>query len=205
MSRRAIVTAGGLMLILAGAGGWAGVQALLRVGSFQGYAPEQPLAYSHKLHVGEYKMECLYCHFGAEKSRHAGIPPLNVCMNCHREIKKQSRDLAKLKEAYAQGRPVRWIKIHNLPDFVYFSHRQHVGPGATGGLVCQDCHGPVETMERVRQFAPLNMGWCLDCHKQKGITEYSDRSGDEVLAAGAEKADAPPRPAGGMDCSKCHY
>ena len=212
--RRSMLLLGGLALVLMGTGGWAGIRTLQRVGRFQGYAPEQPIAYSHKLHAGEYQMECLYCHFGAEKSRHAGIPPLNVCMNCHREIDKQTRGLSRLKEAYAQDRPVRWIKIHNLPDFVYFSHRQHMGPGATGDLVCQDCHGPVETMERVRQHAPLTMGWCLECHQEKGITEFSDGIETTMKAQHAEIADGsgsgaeprgPRRPVGGMDCAKCHY
>jgi hypothetical protein len=207
--RGKILTGAVLALVLAGAGAWAGVRTLQRVGHFQGYAPEQPIAYSHKLHAGEYRIECLYCHFGAEKSRHAGIPPLNVCMNCHRQLDKQSRELVKLKEAYAQNRPIRWVKIHNLPDFVYFSHRQHMAPGARGNLVCQDCHGPVETMERMRQYAPLTMGWCLDCHQQKGITEFSELS-DTVRdtlrgPSASEEAQEPPWPVGGMDCAKCHY
>lgn len=214
MRRRSVILLGGLLLVLVGTGGWAGVRTLLRVGRFQGYAPEQPIAYSHKLHAGDYRMECLYCHFGAETSRHAGIPPLNVCMNCHREIDKQTRDLTRLREAVAQGRPIRWIKIHNLPDFVYFSHRQHMGAGATGDLVCQDCHGPVETMERVRQHAPLTMGWCLDCHREKGVTEFSVTTKARHAEVTAEKAEGPradadrrrPQPpVGGMDCAKCHY
>lgn len=227
MSRPMTLLLGAVAVVLLGAVSWAGVQQLRSVGRFQGYSPEQPIPYSHKLHAGEYRIECLYCHFGAEKSRHAGIPPLNVCMNCHREIDKKSRALTRLKEAWAQGRPIRWIKIHNLPDFVYFSHRQHMAPAARGDLECQDCHGPIETMEQVRQHAPLTMGWCLDCHQEKGITEFSEPEVARAAAEHAERAAAPPtqapshssaeartepprspetdRPLGGMDCAKCHY
>ena len=160
----------------------------------QDYEPSQPIAYSHRLHAGEMQIPCLYCHFGAEKSRHAGIPPASVCMNCHGFVtaaigavraednlaKKQKRkalriispELRKLYGALALNKkmkpaagktqtPIQWVRIHNLPDFAYFDHRPHVG----AGVACQTCHGPVESMERVRQFLPLNMGWCINCHR----------------------------------------
>lgn len=177
-----------------------GIMALVRIGSRvgvnEGYEPDQPIPYSHKIHAGEYKIPCLYCHFGAEKSRHAGIPPLNVCMNCHKVLKKDTPEIAQLKEAVKQNKPIEWIKVHNLPDFVYFNHSQHV----IAGVVCQDCHGPVETMTRMRQDATLTMGWCIDCHRKKGITPPEEhkvhfKRGDERV----EKA------IGGQDCSKCHY
>jgi hypothetical protein len=164
--------------------------ALQRVGLARGYAPEQPIAFSHTLHAGDYEIPCLYCHFGAETSRHAGIPPSSVCMNCHAELKLRTVELAKLREAVAQDRPIAWVKVHNLPDFVFFDHSQHV---RVAGLDCRLCHGPVETMERLSQEAPLTMGWCLECHRERGMAEP---------AAGGETA----RPAaGGTDCSKCHY
>src|SRR5919199_2914880 len=98
---------------------------LSRVGVHQGYAPEQPIAFSHKLHAGDHKVPCLYCHFAARTSRHAGIPPVSVCMNCHGMLTKQTRDIERLKEAVAQARPIVWTKVHNLPDFVYFNHSRH--------------------------------------------------------------------------------
>jgi Cytochrome c7 and related cytochrome c len=154
---------------------------LAHVGVHQGYAPAQPIAFSHKLHAGDFRVPCLYCHFGARTSRHAGIPPANVCMNCHGLLQKQTTDLELLKELIDQQRPVAWIKVHNLPDFVYFNHSQHV----TAGVECQTCHGHVERMTRVEQQAPLTMGWCIDCHRQR-------RTNLTV-------------PAANLDCGKCHY
>lgn len=183
-----------LLSVAALAGAGAVALALQRVGVAQGYAPEQPVAFSHALHAGRYEVPCLYCHFGAEKSRHAGVPPSSVCMNCHAELKLRTVELAKLREAVAQDRPIAWIKVHNLPDFVYFNHSQHV---RVGGLDCRLCHGAVETMERVSQQAPLTMGWCLECHRERGMTEP---------AAGGVSPQEALRPAtGGTDCSKCHY
>jgi nitrate reductase gamma subunit len=165
---------------------------LRRVGVSQGYAPAQPIAFSHRIHAGDYHVPCLYCHFAAERSRHAGIPPSGVCMNCHSQIRVASAEVSKLREAVAQGRAISWVKVHNLPDFVYFNHSQHV----IGGIACQRCHGPVETMDRIRQVAPLTMGWCLDCHRQEGVVPPSWRSATARTAHAAT---------GGMDCSKCHY
>ena len=186
-------------------------------GNQQGYEPVQPLAYSHRLHAGELEVDCVYCHFGAEKSRHAGIPPASVCMNCHRNVtaslgalraedelaKKEGRaprslvspQLARLYEALGLGEdlqpdpqaetePIAWVKVHNLPDFVYFDHRPH----AAAGVSCQRCHGPVETMERMRQFESLSMGWCVNCHREANQT----RAGGRTLHAS-------------IDCVTCHY
>jgi hypothetical protein len=166
---------------------------LSHVGVHQGYAPEQPIAFSHKLHAGDSKIPCLYCHGGARSSRHAGIPALNVCMNCHAILTKQTVEIEKLKEAVQRKQPIAWIKVHNLPDFVYFSHSQHV----TGGVACQSCHGPVETMTRIRQEAPLTMGWCLDCHRARGPELARQRR----ASWSHEPANAPMP---GLDCGKCH-
>jgi hypothetical protein len=158
------------------------VTAIARVGVNRGFAPEQPLAFSHKLHAGDSQIACLYCHFAASRSRHAGIPPLNVCMNCHAILQKQTRDIELLKESVKQRRPIAWTRVHALPDFVYFNHSQHV----IGNVACRECHGAVETMERVRQEAPLTMGWCIDCHRARAAAPHS----------------------GGVpstDCGRCHY
>lgn len=189
------------LLVIAGAGSAALLTfALQNVGMSRGYAPVQPIAFSHALHAGEHEIPCLYCHFAAERSRHAGIPPSAMCMSCHGELKVQTVEIARLKEAVAQQRPIEWVQVHNLPDFVYFSHAQHV---RVAGLDCRECHGPVETMERLRQEAPLTMGWCLDCHRQHGITE-SDLA-DLVAPADSSASAAPAAATGGSDCSKCHY
>jgi len=159
-----------------------GADAVQRVGVHRGFAPEQPIAFSHKLHAGESQIPCLYCHFAATRSRHAGIPPLNVCMNCHAILQKRTRDIERLKESVQQRRSIAWTKVHSLPDFVYFNHSQHV----LGGVECRECHGAIESMERVRQVAPLTMGWCIDCHRQR---------------AAAPHAGAAPS----TDCGRCHY
>jgi cytochrome c3-like protein len=166
---------------------------LARVGVHQGYAPAQPIAFSHKLHAGDSQIPCLYCHGGARTSRHAGIPALNVCMNCHSILTKQTVEIEKLKEAVQRRQAITWIKVHNLPDFVYFNHSQHV----TGGVACASCHGPVETMTRIRQDAPLTMGWCLDCHRQRGPELARQRR-----ASGSHEDPNAPFP--GLDCGKCH-
>lgn len=163
-------------------------------GNQQGYEPPQPIAFSHRLHAGEMQIDCQYCHFAAERSRHAGIPAASVCMNCHRFVSaplgavraederakqegRQARhvvapEIAKLylalglgesgqPGAASAGQPIAWIKVHNLPEFVYFDHASHV----LAGVDCQRCHGPVERMERVRQVESLGMGWCVNCHR----------------------------------------
>jgi len=167
---------------------------LSRVGVHQGYAPIQPIAFSHKLHAGDYQVSCMYCHWGARTSRHAGIPSLNVCMNCHGLLTRQTTDIERLKEAVQQGRAIAWTRVHNLPDFVYFNHSQH----AIGGVACQDCHGPVQTMERVRQDKALTMGWCIACHRARGPELQLARQA--TLGRGDPHAPFP-----GLDCGKCHF
>jgi hypothetical protein len=127
----------------------------------RGYAPQQPLAYSHKLHAGVLKVPCLYCHSGALKSRQAGIPPVEKCMNCHKVTKAASPSIKKLAAIYASGEPLKWERIHALPDHVYFDHRPHVN----AGILCQTCHGEVQGMDVVSQQMSLRMGNCLGCHR----------------------------------------
>ena len=175
-------------------------------GNHQGYEPVQPIAYSHRLHAGELQIQCQYCHFGADKSRHAGIPPAAVCMNCHKFVtaslgatraedelaEKEKRpprpvvssELRKLYDAVNTGTPIAWTRIHALPDFAYFDHRPHVN----AGVACQQCHGPVESMERVRQVSDLTMGWCVNCHRASNRTGVAGR---RVNAS--------------INCSTCHF
>jgi hypothetical protein len=189
--QRALIS---LTLLLVSALAVVSASTLRRVGVAQGYSPEQPIAFSHALHAGREGIACLYCHSAAETSRHAGIPALSVCMNCHGQLTTQTADLARLKEAFAQQRPIRWVKVHNLPDFVFFSHARHVD----GQVACQSCHGAVETMTRMTQHAPLTMGWCLDCHRQQAATV---RDVSAVSGAGAREAAGEAL----LDCSRCHY
>jgi hypothetical protein len=154
------------------------------IGSQQGYAPEQPIAFSHALHAGDLRVDCLYCHSGAEESRHAGVPAVQVCMNCHSQVKKDSPALRPLVRAIDTGEPIRWTKVHRLPDHAYFNHASHVRQG----VACQSCHGPVEQMVRVEQTEPMTMGWCLDCHR---------------ASAGQTGSIGPLAPP--TDCSGCHY
>jgi mono/diheme cytochrome c family protein len=143
-------------------------------GNQQGYEPEQPIAYSHKLHAGELQIGCLSCHHGAEKSAVAGVPSLDVCMKCHGVVRsvageeEPSTEIARLVAAWDSRdgdspQLIEWVRVHNLPDFVRFEHSAHV----LNGLTCQECHGPVQTMERVRQVGGLSMGWCVNCHRQR--------------------------------------
>jgi hypothetical protein len=156
---------------------------------------EQPINYSHKLHAGTLGIDCQYCHFVARKSIHAGVPPTQTCMNCHAYVKSEGRpepgrtELEKLEKYYASGEPIPWVKVHDLPDFVYFSHKRHV----QGGLQCQECHGQVQTdMTTAYRVGQLTMGWCLDCHK-------SHPNVDKNYGAQAEL-----RRAELKDCWTCH-
>lgn len=127
----------------------------------EGYQPKQPVPYSHALHVGELGLDCRYCHTTIDKSPHAAIPPAAFCMNCHLKIRSDSAKLQPVREAYASGAPLKWTRVHDLPDYVFFNHSAHV----TRGVGCESCHGRIDNMEEVYQFAPLTMGWCLDCHR----------------------------------------
>jgi hypothetical protein len=126
-----------------------------------GYSPIQPVPYSHKLHAGDLGMDCRYCHFTVERAAMAALPPTEVCMNCHARVKNQSPALAPVRESFATGQPIPWVRVHVLPDFVYFNHSAHI----SAGVSCVSCHGRIDQMIEVRQVEPLNMAWCLDCHR----------------------------------------
>jgi hypothetical protein len=136
------------------------------------------------------RIPCLYCHYGAERGRHAGIPPAAVCLNCHRQVLPDHPEVRKLKEAVEGAKPIEWVRVHQLPDHAYFDHKAHV----TAGVECQSCHGPVAEMGRVRQQAPLTMGWCLSCHRRG-----SERAGGGVGAIPAAQANRL------TDCAVCHH
>lgn len=229
-----LVLVSAIFLLLASAYfayGW-----MMQVGVDQGYAPVQPIHFSHKIHAGDNKIDCKYCHSSARVSKTSGIPSLNVCMNCHKSIYEytgnpegpSAEDLAaghtnefytaEIKKLYkavgwdeenqkytGETKPVQWVRIHNLPDFAYFNHSQHV---SVAGIACQTCHGPIEEMEVVEQFAPLTMGWCVNCHRETNVKmegnayyeaiheELSKKYGVEQLTAAMM---------GGIECGKCHY
>ena len=163
--------------------------------SNQGYAPEQPIPFSHKLHAGQYKMACLYCHGSAEKSAHAGVPSLNVCMNCHKVVKTDSPWIKQITQAYNEGRPIEWVRIHELPDHAHFVHSRHI----TAGVSCQTCHGPIQEMDRVSQVSPLNMGWCMSCHR--GQTTPSN----VLRAYHPDLKDPRGHQVASVNCTTCHY
>ena len=129
-----------------------------------GYAPRQPVPYSHRLHAGQMGMDCRYCHVNVERSAVAMIPPTQTCMNCHTQVRTDSARLAPLRESWNTGRPMQWVRVHRLPDHAYFDHSVHV----TAGVGCSTCHGRIDQMDVVRQDQPLSMGWCLDCHRNPG-------------------------------------
>lgn len=127
-----------------------------------GYKPKQPVAFSHKRHAGDLGMDCRHCHVSVEKSAVASIPPTEVCMNCHTRVKADSPALLPVRESYATGQPILWVRVHRVADFAYFNHKAHV----TAGVSCVSCHGRVDQMDEVRQVQPLSMAWCLECHRK---------------------------------------
>nr|WP_044404745.1 c-type cytochrome [Lacinutrix sp. Hel_I_90] len=201
----------------------------MQVGVNQGYEPVQEIHYSHRIHAGDNGIDCKYCHSSARVSKHSGIPSLNICMNCHKSIYEVAESTAtpeyskafydgEIKKLYAavgwddaeqkytgNTKPVKWTRIHNLPDFAYFNHSQHV---TVAGVECQTCHGPVEEMEVMYQYAPLTMGWCINCHRETNVKvkdnayytkiheQLSKKYGVEELTAAQM---------GGLECGKCHY
>ena len=202
---------------------------LSQIGVDQGYQPVQPIHYSHKIHAGDNGIDCKYCHSSARVSKHSGIPSLNVCMNCHKSIYEVAPETAteeyskefydgeikKLYEAVGwddaeqkytgETKPVKWVRIHNLPDFAYFNHSQHV---TVAGVECQTCHGPVEEMEVMYQHAPLTMGWCINCHREtkvdvKGNAYYEKIHEELSKKYGVDELTAAQM--GGLECGKCHY
>ncbi len=144
-----------------------------------GYAPEQPVPYSHQLHAGELGLDCQYCHSTVTESKQANVPPTQTCMNCHEQILPDSENLAEIRESWETGEPVEWVRVHNLPDYAYFNHAAHVNVG----VGCESCHGRVDRMEVVFQKEPLSMSWCLDCHRNP---EQYVRPVEEVTTMGYE-------------------
>ncbi|MEO8532791.1 MAG: c-type cytochrome [Flavobacterium sp.] len=202
---------------------------LMQVGVDQNYEPIQPIHYSHKIHAGDNEINCKYCHSAARVSKNAGIPSLNVCMNCHKNISEVAETTAtpeyskafydaqiqklydavgwdKTKQAYTgKTQPVKWVRIHNLPDFVYFNHSQHV---SVAGVECQTCHGPVQEFEIMKQYSKLTMGWCIDCHRKTDVKMEGNAYYDKIHAElskkyGVDKLTAAQM--GGLECGKCHY
>ncbi|TAF67721.1 MAG: cytochrome C [Cytophagales bacterium] len=180
------------------------IDTLATVGVQQGYAPTQPIAFSHKLHAGQYEIDCNYCHTGVSKGKSATIPAANVCMNCHNEIKRESPEIKKIYAAIQNDKPIEWIRVHNLPDFAYFNHAQHV---VAGGLECQNCHGEVQEMEVVQQRATLTMGWCIDCHRRTVVKAEGNAYYDKLMAAHKQAGGKQLKVEniGGLECAKCHY
>lgn len=184
------------------------IATLFSIGIQQGYAPKQPIAFSHKIHAGEYEIDCKYCHTGAMKGKNATIPAVNVCWNCHNQIREGTltgqNEIAKIVKAYETNTPIEWVRIHNLPDLAYFNHAQHVN---VGGQECQTCHGPVETMDVVRQHSLLTMGWCIDCHRKTDVNSKGNKYYDNLVELHNQAGDGAMKveDIGGLECSKCHY
>ena len=203
---------------------------LMQVGVNQGYEPVQEIHYSHRIHAGDNGIDCKYCHSSARVSKHSGIPSLNVCMNCHKSISEvadatataeYSKDFydGEIKKLYAavgwddaeqkytgETKPVKWTRIHNLPDFAYFNHSQHV---MVAGVECQTCHGPVEEMEVMYQHAPLTMGWCINCHRETNVkvkdNAYYTKIHEQLSKKYGDLDQIKASQMGGLECGKCHY
>jgi mono/diheme cytochrome c family protein len=178
---------------------------VMGVGIQQHYQPKQPIAFSHKLHAGDHKIDCNYCHTSVYKSRNANIPSANICMNCHSQIKKESPEIKKIYAALEKNRPIEWVRIHNLPDLAYFNHSQHT---KVGGVECQTCHGPIETMDVVYQYSPLTMGWCINCHRETPLNTQGNAYYDNLVKLHDSSNAGKPFTVvsnGGAECSKCHY
>ncbi|HQQ82088.1 MAG TPA: c-type cytochrome [Cyclobacteriaceae bacterium] len=192
------------------------IDGLYTIGVQQGYQPKQPIAFSHKIHAGQYEIECKYCHTGAAKNKQATIPSINICMNCHSQIKKGTNtgeaEIAKIYQAAGFDpntatysgvtKPVEWVRIHNLPDLAYFNHAQHVN---VGGIACQTCHGPIQEMDVVKQYSLLTMGWCIDCHRKTDVNTKGNAYYDKLVEIHNSKKAMKVEDIGGLECSKCHY
>ncbi len=235
------------ILVLFSVGGYMTISAAIGLGRQKNYQPEQPIYYSHKVHAGVNQISCLYCHGGSQDSKHANIPSVNVCMNCHMGIKEYKGDpiikengvavngTEEIKKLYSYAgwnpdtkqynpdnnndgipdgaRPIEWVKVHNLPDHVYFNHSQHV---KVGKQQCQTCHGNIQEMPEVYQFSELSMGWCINCHRESKVDFYNKETGEgnkfysiyekfhddiknhKLDSVTVEKI-------GGTECQKCHY
>ena len=174
-----------------------------------GYRPKQPVPYSHRLHAGQMGMDCRYCHVNVERAAVASVPPTQVCMNCHTTVLPQSEKLTLLRDTFAAGKPLEWVRVHKIPDYAYFDHAAHL----RAGVGCASCHGRVDQMEEVQLVQPLSMGWCLECHRNpdphlRDTSSVSVTQMDWVPPANQleiaaklkqEKNIQPPE-----DCSACH-
>ena len=173
-----------------------------------GYAPEQPVAYSHRLHAGELGINCQYCHTQVENAAYSNVPATQTCMNCHNQIRTESLKLLPVRESWATGASIPWVKVHQLPDYAQFAHNVHV----TNGVGCETCHGRGDQMEVVKLVEPLSMGWCLECHRQPelylrpnedvttmGYVQPSDFVSRNLERVRRENIQPP------TNCSACHY
>jgi hypothetical protein len=218
-------------------GGYLTTKGAIGLGRNKDYQPVQPIYYSHKVHAGTNQVNCLYCHGGAEQGKHANIPSVNVCMNCHKAINeykgekiydeegKEVNGTAEIQKLYeyagadpnnlagwdpAKAKPIEWVKIHNLPDHVYFNHSQHV---KAGKVQCQTCHGEINKMDEVKQFSDLSMGWCINCHretkvqfKENGFYSIYEKFHDELKSGKLDSTKGiTVEKIGGTECQKCHY
>jgi mono/diheme cytochrome c family protein len=227
-----------LALVLFVVGGYYVGKGAMNLGRQQGYQPDQPIFFSHKVHAGVNQINCLYCHGNAWESKHAAIPSMNVCMNCHKAINAYEKGpkiydedgteingTAEIKKLYqyagftegqpwnpANAKPIEWVKIHNLPDHVYFNHSQHV---RVGKVQCQTCHGPINEMDKVKQFSELSMGWCINCHRESKVDFNTDSTKGNQFYSIYEKFhndikngkmdSVTVKDIGGLECQKCHY
>ncbi|MEP6734917.1 MAG: c-type cytochrome [Chryseolinea sp.] len=198
-----------VLFIVSSLGFKAVINGLYGIGVQQGYAPKQPIAFSHKIHAGELEIDCKYCHIGVMKGKSATIPSVNICMNCHNQIKSGTQtgegEIAKIVSAWDNKKPIEWVRVHNLPDLAYFNHAQHVN---VGGVECQTCHGPIETMDVVRQHSLLTMGWCIDCHRKTDVNNKGNAYYDKLVEYHSKEAGKTPMKVediGGLECAKCHY
>ncbi|NDB53560.1 MAG: cytochrome C [Chitinophagaceae bacterium] len=221
-------------------GGYMVAKGAIGLGRQKEYQPEQPIYYSHKVHAGINQINCLYCHGSAEQSKHAAIPSVNTCMNCHKAIQAYEKGpklfdadgneidgTAEIQKLYkyagfnpdqpnkwdpSSAKPIEWVKIHNLPDHVYFSHAQHVNAGK---VQCQSCHGEINQMDEVKQVADLSMGWCINCHRETNVQfNYDSTKGNKFYSIYEKfhndiktgKMDSVKvKDIGGLECQKCHY
>lgn len=183
----------------------------MAIGHSPDYSPDQPVKFSHKVHAGQNKIDCIYCHSYATSSKSAGFPAENICMNCHLLVRNGTRsgafEISKVIDNYESNQKIEWVKVHNLPDHVFFSHAQHVN---AGGIACQECHGSVEKMDRISISHELTMGWCINCHRSKKVnfqnnkfySEYKDLA-DRIRRGVSDSVSV--ADIGGTECMKCHY
>ena len=216
-TNKKIVALGLIVIVSYGAkAAWNG---MMGIGIYEGYAPEQPINFSHKIHAGQNAINCVYCHSGVEKSKISNVPSANVCMNCHKAIQEGpvagKKEIAKIyaaldydpaKDTYGPNpKPIKWIKVHQLPEHAYFNHAQHV---TVGKQECTTCHGPIAEMDTVRQFTPLTMGWCIDCHRKTEVkmegNPYYNKLHEELKKTYGKKPITVSM-MGGIECGKCHY